>query len=286
MDSAIQELKKRQQEVGAGKQAEVRVSDSDPEARKMLQSDGGYAPGYNMQVTTEPKSKMIVSVAVSDAPNDTHELIPALDRVQEQYGQQPQKVVADGGYATRENVEQTESRQVELVSSWKDDAAREAGARKSNGLDPEYAPSKFEVIEAGQVLQCPAGKRLVQIKEHIHHGQTYGVYQAQAEDCAHCEHRARCLKEGESVRRIERIREKEAMKSFLARQQQPEIQQLYKRRKAVAEFPQMRFKGNWGLRRFSLRGLAKVNKEAIWIALAHNISQWFRLSWLPKLAAA
>jgi transposase len=284
MKASLEELKKRQQDVAASKQAEVRVSDSEPEARKMLQTDGGFAPSYNLQLTTEPKSKMIVGVEVSDAPNDTHELIPALDRMQEQYGQQPQMIVADGGYATRDNVEKTESRQVQLVAPWKDDQAREAGARKRNGLDPEYAPSKFTAVDQGQVLECPAGNRLVQIKQHIHHGQTYVVYQAQAEQCAVCGHKPRCLKEGEQARRVERVRETEAMKAFLARQQLPEIQQLYKKRKAVAEFPQLRFKGNWGLRRFTVRGLAKVNKEAIWIALAHNVSQWCRLSWLPRLA--
>ena len=86
------------------------------------------------------------------------------------------------------------------------------------------------------------------------------------------------------ARRVERVSESEPMKAYLQRQQQPAIQELYKKRKAVAEFPQLRFKGNWGLRQFSVRGLAKVNGEAIWIALAHNIRQWLRLSWIPRLA--
>jgi Transposase DDE domain len=135
-------------------------------------------------------------------------------------------------------------------------------------------------------LQCPAGNTLVQIKTRIHHQQTYLIYEARQEHCAICPYRARCLRKEEPARRVERVCESKAMKAYLARQQQPAIQELYKKRKAVAEFPQLRFKGNWGLRQFSVRGLAKVNREAIWIALAHNVSQWFRLCWVPSLTAA
>jgi hypothetical protein len=87
----------------------------------------------------------------------------------------------------------------------------------------------------------------VQIKTRIHHGQTYVVYEARPEACNACPHRARCLKPEEAARRVERVREGDAMKAYLARQQQPDIQQLYKTRKAVAEFPQLRFKGQLGL---------------------------------------
>src|SRR6266403_3595317 len=230
MESSLEELKVLQESVAPGKRDQVRVSDSEPEARKMLQTDGGYA--------------------------------------------------------TRENVEATESRRVQLVAPWKDDASREAGARKTNGLDPKFAPSQFKIMAEGKELQCPAGNVLTQIKTHIHHGQTYVVFQAQQEHCDACTYRARCLKKDEPARRVERVCESDAMKAYLARQQQPAIQELYQRRKAVAEFPQLRFKGNWGLRQFSVRGLAKVNREAIWIALAHNVSQWFRLRWIPRLVTA
>jgi transposase len=284
MESSLEELKQRQENVTAGKRDQVRVSDSEPEARKMLQTDGGFAPSYNVQITTEASAKMVVGIEVVNAANDTQELVPALDRVKEQYGSQPEQMVADGGYATRENVEATEQRQVRLVAPWKDDASREAGARKTNELDPEFAPSQFRMLGEGEQLQCPAGQLLVQIKTHTHHGQTYAVYEAQPEQCGACVHRARCLKPEATARRVERVCESEAMKAYLARQQQQDIQELYKTRKAIAEFPQLRFKGNWGLRQFSVRGLAKVNREAIWIALAHNVSQWFRLRWIPRLA--
>src|SRR5260370_633998 len=142
MESSLEELKIRQESVAPSKRNQLRVSDSEPEARKMLQTDGGFAPSYNVQITTEAKSKMVVGIEVVNEGTDTHQLVPALDRVREHYGAQPERIVADGGYATRENVETTESRQGQLWAPWKDDTSREAGARKTDELDPAVAPSR------------------------------------------------------------------------------------------------------------------------------------------------
>ncbi len=81
------------------------MSDSEPEARKMKHSDGARAPSYNVQVSTEAQSRMIVGIGVTTAANDTQELMPALEKVKENCGELPSMVIADNGYATRRNVE-------------------------------------------------------------------------------------------------------------------------------------------------------------------------------------
>jgi len=50
-----------------GEKKEARVSMSDPEARVMKQSDGGFAPSYNVQLTTDAKEKIIVGVGVTQS---------------------------------------------------------------------------------------------------------------------------------------------------------------------------------------------------------------------------
>jgi hypothetical protein len=47
----------------------------------------------------------------------------------------------------------------------------------------------------------------------------------------------------------------------------------------VAEFPQAWIKDKLGLRRFRVRGLAKVRMEAMWACLTCNIQQWIRPRW-------
>jgi hypothetical protein len=64
--------------------------------------------------------------------------------------------------------------------------------------------------------------------------------------------------------------------------QDPVVQQLYRKRKQLAEFPNMRIKSGWGFRRFRLRGLQKVTQETFWMVLAFTLD---RLSFLRRQAS-
>jgi len=65
-----------------------------------------------------------------------------------------------------------------------------------------------------------------------------------------------------------------------------EAQEIYKRRKQVAEFPNAWIKDKLGLRKFRLRGLIKVGMEIIWACLTYNVQQWVRLCWKAQFKAA
>ena len=65
--------------------------------------------------------------------------------------------------------------------------------------------------------------------------------------------------------------------------QTDEAKAIYKTRSQVAEFPNLWIKTKFGLRQFSVRGVAKVRIESEWAALTYNICQWIRLRWGPKL---
>jgi len=91
MQAALQQMQHLEKEAPPSKQAELRVSASEPEARNMKQPDGGFALSYNVQVSTEAQSRIIVAVGVSTAANDTHELLPALERVVENCGELPRE---------------------------------------------------------------------------------------------------------------------------------------------------------------------------------------------------
>ena len=61
----------------------------------MKHADGSWSPSYNLQLTTEEQSRMVVSVGVTDEANDLHQLVPALERVKETLGEPPEKLIAD-----------------------------------------------------------------------------------------------------------------------------------------------------------------------------------------------
>jgi len=186
-------------------------------------------------------------------------------------------VIADNGYATRQNVEQTSAQEIELIAPWKADSSREAGACARNGIDEEFVPSKFAVQRGGKKLLCPAGKMLVVIGQKTHHGVRKNVFEAKERECGACPWVKKCCGRKGGPRRIERVVESPAMKKYLARMKRPEVKQLYRQRSRIAEFPHMWAKAAKKWRRFSVRGMAKAGMEALWVMLAYNVTQWIRL---------
>jgi len=83
-------------------------------------------------------------------------------------------VIADNGYATRENEEETAEREVELIVPWKDEASREAGACKRNGFEQEFRAAAFH----------RNAMTLVIIGQRIHRGLRHNVFAANQLDCA------------------------------------------------------------------------------------------------------
>jgi hypothetical protein len=84
--------------------ATPRVSTTDPEARKMKMTDGGYRPAYNVQFATDVDGRAIVGVAVSNVGCDQPELRPMLDQIIERTGRAPTDELVDGGFVTLEAI--------------------------------------------------------------------------------------------------------------------------------------------------------------------------------------
>jgi transposase len=92
----------------------ARASLSDPEARIMKMGDGSYRAAYNVQVKTTPDGGHVVGVSVTDHGADYGLLTAALDEIQQRYAVTPQRVLADGGYFSKADIERLHARRVEL----------------------------------------------------------------------------------------------------------------------------------------------------------------------------
>ena len=86
------------------KRKEVRASTSDPQAR-IMKCDGAFKPAYNVQVRTDPQSCTIVGVDVTDRASDRGQLSPAVEDIERRYGRRPKRVLADGGYDSKGDIE-------------------------------------------------------------------------------------------------------------------------------------------------------------------------------------
>lgn len=164
LERALDEAQKVQATEHAGRPpSERRVSETDPEARIMKLSDGGYAPSHNLQLSTDAAQGVIVGVRVTQSEQDQGELTPSLEEVKRRNGKYPQQVVADGAYSTRGDIEKAAGKGVDFiggeVASGASQAVKQAYERR--GVAPEFQAERFALDPQTNTLTCPRGQGLV-----------------------------------------------------------------------------------------------------------------------------
>jgi transposase len=104
----------RMPEMEAKKKADdkekARASSTDPEATVMKMADGGYRPAYNVQFSTTCADQVIVGVQVLTVGSDMGQVAPMVEQVYERFGEYPQEVLVDGGFAKHEDIEAVEAK--------------------------------------------------------------------------------------------------------------------------------------------------------------------------------
>jgi transposase len=289
MKQAAEELEK----IRAGKKNEeerkdARVSLTEPEARLMKHgNDGGIAPSYNVQISTDAEQKIIVGIELTQSSSDSGWLQPAMEQVKETMGRYPDQVVADGGFTSQASITEMNQGPMDFYGSLAEPEVRQAASMKAAGMDPAFGPSAFQIQAESKTLQCPAGKILEYVRQSKKGDTTYWQYQAEGQDCRGCDYQNRCCPRPEQGRLVSiRMTENVEVAAFRKKMKTEAAQQLYKKRGPVAEFPHAWIKDKLGIRKFRLRGIAKAKTEALWGAFTYNVQQWIRLSWRPKRMAA
>ena len=285
LEQALEELTKIRESKSRTQAPEsARVSLTDPQARIMKQSDGGYAPSYNVQVSTEASHKIIVGVGVSQSASDYGELMPAVQRVEENLEKKPAQMVTDGGFTSRQNILDTAAQGIDLIGSMAEHNGQAAGQMERRGVAPEFYPPAFTYDAAQNGYRCPAGEILRPSGTEERPGVVHYQYRADEKICGPCRFKEQCCPQNASKgRSITRAVEALPVRAFHEKMQTPEAKAIYRQRGAVAEFPNAWIKEKLGLRQFRLRGKTKVAMEARWACLTYNIQQWIRRCWRPRL---
>jgi transposase len=102
----------------AGK-PEPRASTTDADARVMKMADGGYRPGYNIQMATagSPRGgpRTIVGVNVTNVGSDMGSVSPMLEQIEQRTGKRPAKLLADANHAHHDCIRQCAEQGVEAL---------------------------------------------------------------------------------------------------------------------------------------------------------------------------
>lgn len=135
LEKESNESRKRQRKktLTRDEKKKLRISTTDPKARKMKMGDGGFRPAYNVHFATTVKGQAIVAVKVTNKGSDYNQLEPMFNQVVETYKTIPKSWLADNGFNNHEEIENLENAGCETYIP----------VKKSKKTDP-YAPKKGE----------------------------------------------------------------------------------------------------------------------------------------------
>lgn len=252
------------------------VSQTDPDAR-LLSKGGDKVAGYNVQAAVEATNQLLVASAVTNEPNDLHQLSSIAKQAKEQLEADSLEVVADAGYYESKNLAECEAAKITVFVP-----VPKTGGAKSAGF--EAMDFKYDAEQ--KHYSCPAGALLLPLgKGHLHNGKKRQMFKASEEDCKSCPHRTKCLTEKSTFRKIYRNEYQDAMDHHVKRMRTPESKQKIKQRSGLIEhvFGTLKLRAGW--QHFLVRGFEKVNGEWSLMALAYNFTRVLNIIGLEAFMA-
>jgi len=127
-----------------GDGANARASTTDPEARRMKMGDGGYRPAYNVQFATTLDTLVIVGVDVINAGSDGGQMDPMVQRIEMQQGQLPDEYYTDGGFSTKDDIDNVSQRGPTVYTP-----VKETKKKSERGEDP-FVPQRGDLPNVAQ----------------------------------------------------------------------------------------------------------------------------------------
>lgn len=254
-------------------------SKTDPDATFMRMKDdymknGQLKAGYNVQLATEGQYALAYDVFPN--PTDTRTFIPFLDRIENDFFELPEYIVADAGYGSEGNYEEVRGNRKRTPLIPYNTYRKE---KKKSFKKKAFHAANWEYSEEEDAFTCPNGKRLT-FRHLSHKTDRYGytrefkVYEC--EDCSDCPFRSQCTQAKEGNHRKIYYNTKWEEQKATIRQQLSEEKtgEIYGKRKIDVE-PVFGFlKANLCFTRMSVRGKAKVENELGFAFMAVNLRKY------------
>ena len=244
-------------------------SKTDPDATFMhLKEDymrnGQLKPAYNVQVAVE--SEYIVGVDISSERSDMHTLIPFLDRIRKNYGQNFENLVADAGYESEENYHYLEAQGMKSYikpSNYEYSKTRKFQRDMEFRLAMTYLPDQDAYLcKNGCKLTFQSDKNRTASNGYRSRSKVYAC-----ESCEGCPYLGKCYK-GKYTKKMEVAERFDAYRAqSMENITSEEGIQLRVNRSIQAEGVFGVTKQNYGFTRFLTRGEPNVRTEYLLLAL-------------------
>jgi len=279
---------RRQQGVNPEKNP-AQIPTTDPDCRVMPNKEGGYAPNYTPTATTDGQRGFIVDCDVLDEVNEGPAALPSVDRIEETFGQRPERFLTDAGNNSGQIMAGMEERSVEFYApvesnqpqagnpALRDDphvpVPEEQWPKLPQNNQGQLDKSCFVYAEAEDQYYCPQGHAMPfeKTKPDKRGGEVIQkrIYRCTA--CGGCPLAAVCLSaKNQHGRTVTRDKYEQVRQRTAARMSSEASRKLYNQRPRIAETTFGIIKHVMGIRQFLLRGLEKVKTEWLWAATAFN----------------
>ncbi len=276
-----------------GKQAHgVRVPVTDPESSIMPNKEGGYAPNYTPVVAVDPHG-LIVAATIADGNAEAAAVAPLMEQIVDIHDRLPERLLVDGGFSTGENLQQLQADNVEVyapataLDNKDNPACRPDPSLPVPETQREGLPTKGKQLDRSAFIYdplkdsyaCPMGRSLPlarTITRKTHDGKDVQVKEYVCKDCSGCPLAEKCIRGQAGQRRVCRDQYEPLREQLAKRMDSPEAKTIYGRRAPTGERVFATIKASMGIRRFSVRGKAKVHSEWLWICTAYNLMKLIR----------
>ena len=231
----------------------------------MKEREGCIKTNYNAQAAVEEENQFIIANDVTNECNDKKQLIPMIEQVEENIKNNVDKVKADSGYHSADNLEKIENMNVD---AYIDDPLK---ARIDNE-NFKYDKVNFDYDEENDVYKCPEGKELINVRE------TENEIIYKGNDCCNCPVKNDCLNLGNNKKPVnKKIIKRKNNEKFVEINRKKLLSENgrkeYKTRMHTVEPAFGNIKFNTGFKYFLLRGLEKVKGEFNLACIGHNIKK-------------
>jgi transposase len=269
---------------------------TDNESAKMA-TDKGVVQGYTGVATVDAKHQIIMDAQAFGTGSENALLAPVVDATKD-LRRPDTALTADAGFHSKAGLEHLAKQGVSAFIADNDYRKRDerydgqdhykdkGSALHDKSAQPDkpklFGAADFHWNKDTNICLCPAGKRMrgsgkpCQIKDYV-----VVKFQGAKQDCVSCEWRAQCLRTPDKTQ----ARQVAFVQGKVANTQADVLEQMRQRidsdlgklmitrRFATVEPVFGNLRHNKGLRRFTLRGKAKVDGQFKLYAMVHNIEK-------------
>ncbi|MGM0367546.1 MAG: IS1182 family transposase, partial [Actinomycetota bacterium] len=224
------------------------ISYADTQARIMkIGRDFDYC--CNGQISVDSANQIIVGQHLSSNPNDKRELLEALKGIKDATGKLPDKISADSGYLSSDNIDALKAAGVMGY------IATVKGEDTLSLKKDKIGKTHFRYQEKTDQFICPAGHKLELKREGVKR-----TYVAEGNHCTSCPLSKKCSANKKEIPTIITDSKGLAISAMAQKMATSTAKEIYRKRKTIVEPVYGQIKTG-GFTRFRVRGLAKASGE-------------------------